>query len=234
MIKSALNARLLSAAEMVRQDAIFADVGTDHAYLPLFLLEEGRIKRAFCSDINRGPLDSARRNATERGLEDKITFVLADGATALSDNGITDYAVCGMGGELIAKIIEDSPHLYDESLRLILQPMSRQGVLRKFLAKEGFEVERECFSLDAGKYYVALQTRYTGVPYEIDECTAEIGSAEPDLVNPDAQIGFIKNKIASMERAYRGKIQGGRTDDKEEKLLKDLKQRLDILLKRGR
>ena len=134
MIKSALNARLLSAAEMVRQDAIFADVGTDHAYLPLFLLEEGRIKRAFCSDINKGPLDSARRTAAERGLEDKITFVLADGATALRDKNITDYAICGMGGELIAKIIEDSPHLYDTDVHLIIQPMSRQAILRKFLA----------------------------------------------------------------------------------------------------
>lgn len=233
MIKSALNARLLSAAEMVRQDAIFADVGTDHAYLPLFLLEEGRINRAFCSDINRGPLDSARRNATERGLEDKITLVLADGATALRDRGITDYAVCGMGGELIAKIIEDSRHLYDTEVNLILQPMSRQAILRKFLAKEGFEITKERFSLDAGKYYVTLLAHYTGTAYDIDDCTAEIGRAELDRVNPEAQIGFIKNKIASMERACLGKKQGGHVDEKDELLIENMKHRLHILLNGG-
>ena len=230
---TALGKRLLSAAGFVRQGAYFADIGTDHAYLPLFLLDAGRIKRAFCSDINRGPLDSARRNAIERGLEDKITLVLADGATALDGNGITDYAVCGMGGELIAKIIEDSPHLYDTEVHLILQPMSRQAILRKFLAKEGFEIIKERFSLDAGKYYVTMLARYTGVPYEIDACTAEIGRAEPDGVNPEAQIGFIKNKIASMERAYRGKVEGGYIDEKEKLLIENMKKRLSILLNGG-
>ena len=97
-MKSAINARLLSAAELTRQDATFADIGTDHAYLPLFLLDEGRIKYAYCCDINEGPLDSARRNAEERGRLDKCEFILTDGAAVLSGKGITDYAICGMGG----------------------------------------------------------------------------------------------------------------------------------------
>ena len=104
------NARLASAAELVRQNAIFADIGTDHAYLPLFLLESGRINFAYCSDINEGPLASARKNAEERGMVDKMDFILTDGATVLRDRGITDYAICGMGGELIADIIHRAPN----------------------------------------------------------------------------------------------------------------------------
>ncbi|MBR4835801.1 MAG: SAM-dependent methyltransferase, partial [Clostridia bacterium] len=119
------NARLASAAELVRQNAIFADIGTDHAYLPLFLLESGRISFAYCSDINEGPLASARKNAEERGMVDKMDFILTDGATVLRDREITDYAICGMGGELIADIIHRAPHLYDGGVNLILQPMSR-------------------------------------------------------------------------------------------------------------
>ena len=105
MICDGLNARLSSVAEFVRQDAIFADIGTDHAYLPLFLLGCGRIGQAYCSDVNAGPLERARINAAEAGLSDKITFTLADGAAALAGLGITDYAICGMGGECINKSI---------------------------------------------------------------------------------------------------------------------------------
>ena len=130
---SAINARLLCAAEFTRQNATFADIGTDHAYLPLFLLDLGRIKYAYCCDINEGPLASARRNAEERGRLDRTEFILTDGATALAGKGISDYAICGMGGELIADIIDRAPHLKDGTVNLILQPMSRQEKLREYL-----------------------------------------------------------------------------------------------------
>ena len=118
-MKHPIGKRLLSAAEFVRQGAYFADIGTDHAYLPLFLLEGGKIERAVCSDINAGPLETAKRNAEEYGLSDRIIFRLTSGAEGLSDMGITDYAICGMGGELIAEIIESAPHLKDGAVRLI-------------------------------------------------------------------------------------------------------------------
>ncbi|MBQ1260558.1 MAG: SAM-dependent methyltransferase [Clostridia bacterium] len=79
-----LGNRLLSVARLVRQGAVFADVGTDHAYLPLYLFERGAIDRAICSDINEGPLENARANARARGYEEKIDFILTDGAAALS------------------------------------------------------------------------------------------------------------------------------------------------------
>ena len=108
MKNEGLNPRLSCAAGFVRQGAVFADIGTDHAYLPLFLLEEGIIERAVCSDINEGPLESARRNAAERGLSDRCAFLLADGACEALALGATDVAICGMGGELIADIVKRS------------------------------------------------------------------------------------------------------------------------------
>ena len=199
-----ISPRLLSAADFVRQDAILADIGTDHAYLPLFLLGEGRISRAFCSDINEGPLASARANAESRGLADRIEFTLADGADALSGKGITDYTICGMGGELIADIIARAPEMHAPEVRLILQPMTRRGELTKYLYSEGFSVECEAYSRDAGKYYVALKVHFTGERREISEFEAEFGLSATPCKNSEAKIGYLKAKKQVFEKRAKG------------------------------
>lgn len=232
-MKCALNARLLSAAELTRQDATFADIGTDHAYLPLFLLEEGRIKYAYCSDINKGPLDSARKNAAERGMTDFISFVLTDGATVLSEKGITDYAICGMGGELICDIIDRAAHLRTEGVNLILQPMSRQAILRKYLASHGFEIKCESYSFDAGKYYVCMLASYTGATREIDEIEAEIGNPTLGYKNSKARLGYLNTLLAARSRALEGKRLGGVTDSADEQLIFALQNAINILSQEG-
>jgi tRNA (adenine22-N1)-methyltransferase len=231
MSVGAINARLLSAAELVRQGAVFADIGTDHAYLPLFLLDRGKISRAVCADINEGPLNSARANAREAGHTDKIEFVLTDGAACLSDRGITDYAICGMGGELIAAIIERAPHLRDKSVNLILQPMSRQGVLRKFLASNGFEIRCESYSTDSGKHYVTLLVNYTGNISEIDDVEAELGAKRAEYVNKSAQICYLKAKLSAFLKQRDGKIQGGDDAVKEALLVEKITERINSLTK---
>ncbi len=208
-----ISPRLLSAADFVRQDAILADIGTDHAYLPLFLLGEGRISRAFCSDINEGPLASARANAEALGLADRIEFTLADGADALSGRGITDYTICGMGGELIADIIARAPEMRAPEVRLILQPMTRRGELVKYLYSHGFSVECEAYSRDAGKYYVALIVRYTGECRKISDFEAEFGVSATPCQNSEAKIGYLRAKrlvyekrAAGVEKSKRGGV----------------------------
>ncbi len=233
MNRSALNARLCSAAQMVRQNATFADVGTDHAYLPLFLLDEGRISFAYCSDINEGPLASARRNAEERGREKQIELVLTDGAAALSGRGITDYAICGMGGELIADIIDRAPHLREKGVNLILQPMTKQAHLRKYLAKEGFSVIAESYCLDAGKYYLCLLATYTGEVRHIDDIQAELGGECRKMGDAYAEIGYIEGKIKALTKAARGKRLGGEANPADEKIIQALKSRLTELLGKG-
>lgn len=222
----AIGKRLLSASGFVRQGAYFADIGTDHAYLPLFLLREGRISRAVCADINKGPLESARRNAAELGYTDSVTFVLTDGAMGLSDMGITDYAICGMGGELIADIIESSPHLKAEGVRLILQPMSRQSVLRRYLAKSGFAVVGEDYSLDGGKYYLCLAAEYSGVRREISDFEAEFGDVGPRERFSEAKLGYFETKIRALKRAADGKGKGGEASPERE-LLSEIIKRMD-------
>ena len=229
MNKSVLNARLLSAAELVRQNATFADVGTDHAYLPLFLLDNGVIDYAFCCDINKGPLDSARRNAEERGRTEQITFVLTDGAASLAGRGITDYAICGMGGELIADIIDRAPHLRDGKINLILQPMTRQEKLREYLFSNGFDIISESYSFDAGKYYTCLLVSFTGKCREISPLESVAGSSSSKFYGDGCRRAYLENKMKSYERAYNGKVDAGIDCAEELCLINQLKNYINTI-----
>ena len=221
----ALGKRLLSAADFVRQGAYFADIGTDHAYLPLFLLKEGKIPRAVCADINRGPLESAREHAEAEGLSEKIKFFLTDGAASLSGEGITDYAICGMGGELIADIIEHAPHLKSHGVRLILQPMTRVAALRRYLSENGFSILDERYSADGGKFYVCLLAEYTGEYSAIEDFEAEFGILGERRAESDAERGYMNTKIKSLTRAARGKEQGKDNSSREGEMLSELERR---------
>lgn len=220
-----ISKRLLSAAEFVRQGAYFADIGTDHAYLPIFLLKSGKIPRAVCADINQGPLDSARKNADAECLSDKMKFFLTDGAAALAGEGVTDYAICGMGGELIADIIDRAPHLKSHGIRLILQPMTKSAVLRRYLAENGFKTISESYSYDAGKYYLCICAEYSGGCSVISDFDAEFGELGKRRAETDAERGYIEAKVKSLTRAARGKAMGNDKSSSEALLLSELERR---------
>ena len=221
-MKNALNVRLLSAAELVRQNATLADIGTDHAYLPLFLLDAGRIDYAYCCDINEGPLNSARHNAEECGLANSISFLLTDGAAALDGKGITDYAICGMGGELIADIINRAPHLKDAEINLILQPMTRQEKLRCYLAASGFRIITESYTLDAGKYYACLLVSYDGIRRDISPLESVVGVADSAYIGRDSRIEYLRAKLSSLIRARGGKADAGVEHSEDDLLIAEL------------
>ena len=228
MKKIKVGERLLSQAEFVRQGAYFADIGTDHAHLPIFLLGEGKITRAVCADINKGPLDTARKNAKEYGCQDSLSFVLTDGALGLSNMGITDYAICGMGGELIIDIIEKAPHFMREGIRLILQPMSRQNTLREYLARRGFSIVGENYSFDTGKYYLTLAAEYTGEVRKISAFEAEFGNVDKNTPIYHAMKGYFENKIKALKKASSGKALGGDEKSPEYSLLLEYYERMNI------
>lgn len=202
-----LGNRLLSVARLVRQGAVFADVGTDHAYLPLYLFERGAIDRAICSDINEGPLENARANARARGYEEKIDFILTDGAAALSGYGITDMAICGMGGELIAEIIEAAPYLKSSEVRLVLQPMTKQEHLREYLIKSGFELVGEEYSCEGKRSYLTLACEYRGVSDNTPTCERIFGKAIPEYAAE--QTAYLKSKLSSLKKQVAGKVATG-------------------------
>ncbi len=209
-----------AAAAYVRQDAVFADVGTDHAYLPLFLLAEGRISRAVLTDINEGPLSKAREHSASYPFLSRMSFHLTNGLEGLSDAGITDVAVCGMGGELIADILSRAPFVKNRELRLILQPMSRPQQLRRYLAAEGFSIESETYVRAAGKSYVCILAAYSGEPFSLSPFEEEFGR-HPDAKNEDFR-AYLQEKARALSCALSGIEQGGGDASAQRALLADI------------
>lgn len=211
MATSRIDARLLSAAEYVRAGAVFADIGTDHGYLPVFLLKKGIIERAVLTDINEHPLDSARESVRAEALSDRVDFHLTDGALGLEGLGVTDFAVCGMGGELIARIIE-APAIRTEGVRLITQPMTRPEALRRALDSLGFRTLEERYTESLGRFYLTILSEYDGKKRESDEFSAALGLCTPRESDISAYLGYMKARLASFERAYQGRLASGEED----------------------
>ena len=135
-----LDDRLLLIASMVREGAIPLDVGTDHAYVPIYLIKNKICKSAVASDVNAKPLTKACENAQRFGVFEKISFRLGNGIADVHPEqyGVTDIIIAGMGGELIAEIIDNSEYTRIPGVRLILQPMSSLQELRGYLAEMGY------------------------------------------------------------------------------------------------
>ena len=164
-----LDKRLSAVAALVRQGSRLADIGTDHAYLPVHLVQAGVCPSAIASDIGAGPLDAARRTVTENELTSQIALRLGDGLATVSADEIEDIAIAGMGGETIAAILEAVPWVQNNRLRLILQPMTRSEDLRRWLLQNGFAVIEEHLITDGRHLYPVLAAEYTAAAPCADE-----------------------------------------------------------------
>ena len=151
MKEQKLSKRLSAAADLCRRGSFIADVGTDHAYLPIYLAEKGYIRGGIVSDINKGPIERARAHIAEADLDSMLTPILCDGLSHLEKYNPEDIFILGMGGELIARIIGDAPFVKRHGVRLILQPMTHPEILRKFLSENGFEIGMHCLGCPSAR-----------------------------------------------------------------------------------
>ena len=138
-----LSPRLKAAADYVRCGKKIADIGTDHAHLPIYLVENGICTSAIGSDVRPGPIANAEINVKNAGFSDKISLRLASGLDKVEPDEADDIIFSGMGGILIAELIEKAPWLKDSDKHLILQPQSHAEILRSYLTQNGFRIEKE-------------------------------------------------------------------------------------------
>ena len=223
-----LDARLMTAAGMVRRGAVVADIGTDHAYLPVYLIQNGTARFAVASDINKGPLERAKQSAAKYGVADKMRFALADGLSGVQPerDGVTDIVICGMGGELIARIIGDSDYTRREEVRLILQPMSSVYELREYMAGAGFEILDEKLSRAAGKIYTCILARYDGKERKLSPIELLLGEKNIEKREKLFDDYAMRHKV-SLEKRIAGLRMGNLAADFEYELANEIDKLLE-------
>lgn len=154
--------RLLTAAGMVRRGKITADIGTDHAALPIWLIQNGISPYAYASDINLGPVKRAEENVIESGYADQIKVIRADGLNGIEklDPLPEDIIIAGMGGELIRDILSADEYNRAGGVHLILQPMTKADSLRSWLTGNGYVIDDENIVLEQRRVYRLMSVRY--------------------------------------------------------------------------
>ena len=152
-----ISKRLELVASFVPQGTILLDVGSDHAYLPIELVERGQIEGAIAGEVVEGPYQSAVKNVEAHGLKEKIQVRLANGLAAFEETDqVSVITIAGMGGRLIARILEEGLDKLANVERLILQPNNREDDLRIWLQDNGFQIVAESILEEAGKFYEIL------------------------------------------------------------------------------
>lgn len=152
-----LSRRLRVLSELVTQGNRLADVGTDHGYVPIYLLERGRIPSAIAMDIKQGPLDRAREHVRQYGYGTYIEIRQSDGLEALKAGEADTVLLAGMGGALMQRILREGGLALRGVRELILQPQSELYQMRKFLREQGYGIAREYMVYEDGKYYPIMK-----------------------------------------------------------------------------
>ena len=188
-----ISKRLQTAIGMFDKCDTVADIGCDHGYLSIELLEQGVCNRAICSDVNKGPLENAKEHMQSAGLIDRCDLRLGDGLEKVAAGEADAIAILGMGGILMKNIIQAGMGVATSVGQLIVSPQSEIPEFRMFLAQSGFEFLDEEVVFDMGKYYFLIKCRYTGEKGSLDAAKAYIGP-----VNYAKYVSAIEQKVGPL------------------------------------
>lgn len=221
-LKTKLGNRLLGVASFVKNGETVADIGTDHAYLPVYLVTNGICPSAVASDIGEGPLKNAEKIVKKTGTQDKIRLIISDGLDGYEKGDADVYIFAGMGGTLIKTLLEKTEWIKDDSLSFIFQPMSRSEELIEYLTENGFELigEKACF--EGGRCYISFCAVYTGQSREYPESFPYVGLLPNEKT--DASVFYIRRQHRLIEKRLKALEKADINRDEQDKLRVVLKQ----------
>ncbi len=218
-----LGERLHLCASFVREGTRLCDVGTDHAYLPIWLALHNRIISALACDVREGPLSTAKSNISRFHLQKLITPRLSDGLCAVQSQEVEDIVIAGMGGDLIARIVTETPWLYHPEKLLILQPMTKPSHLRAAMAGRGFTLLQEEAVYDEHRVYTVMKYRY--LPRECKE-TDSVQIYTGALTGKNAaEREYLLRQSHYLQQKLFGLLRGG--DSPQTKVLVDALQKIE-------
>jgi tRNA (adenine22-N1)-methyltransferase len=220
-----LKARLSAIAAMVPAGSVVADIGTDHGYVPVFLIESGKVWRAVASDVRIGPIEKARDVIDKHGLEDRIETRLGDGLDVLRSGEVDVVVLAGMGGMLIKDLLEAGEAVLEGIKRLVLQPMNAQEVVREWLSSNGYEITDEVLALERDRIYQIIAAVPGIKPIE-DPFYFEIGKKLIEKKHPLLPY-FLEKKEREYENIIKGLESSGQDGAAER--LKEYSGRLERL-----
>lgn len=201
-MKLPISKRLLCCASMVQPGSRVADIGTDHGYLGIYLLQTGAARHVIACDLRKDPLENARRNAKLFGVDGEMELRLSDGLEKILPDEVDTVVMAGMGGDLIQKILSQCPWRKREGLQFILQPQSAGNVLRRWLCEDGFEIQREEPVQDGHFLYTVMELRQ-GEPSPLTPGTEY---ASPALLASKSPL--VGTYLARVENALQETVRG--------------------------
>lgn len=210
-----LSKRLETVASFVPTGAIVADIGSDHAYLPCYLVHKGIAARAVAGEVVKGPYESAVKQVRTEGLTDKITVRMADGLAAVEEaDEITAVTIAGMGGPLIVSILEKHPQALKTVTRLILQPNIHAKAIREWAIANGWAIQDEVILEEDGKIYEVLVLQRGEM--KLNEAQTLLG---PKLMETKLPVFIEKwsREIANWQRVQQAISEAGKTPENQEK-----------------
>ncbi len=196
-----LSKRLYTVASAVSPGHRVADIGTDHGYVPIYLIKNKYSPGAVAMDVNKGPLERAREHIRAEGLTNQIETRLSDGLLRLEPEEVDTVVIAGMGGSLICRILEARPEFFRSGTEFVLQPQSEWFKVRHLLHKRGYSIKREWFLEEEGKDYVIMKAcplpEGETESYE-DEFSYVYGKILLDERNP-ALLSYMQRECAKKE-----------------------------------
>ena len=202
-----LSIRLKMVADMVRRGSAVADIGTDHGYLPAYLVKSGRCPSAVASDLRKSPLENAAETIRIYGVETQVSVRLSDGLDSILPDEADDIILAGMGGTLIAQLLSRAEWLKDKNKRIIVQPMTHSENVREFFCNNGFEIFQENACRDDGRDYICMCAQYTGEISDKGGLYFYIGSHPKE--NNEPSLRYVKKQIGRVNKRFLALTQAG-------------------------
>jgi len=201
--------RMLAIANLVDNSKVLADVGCDHAYISINLLEKGKVDRIIASDLREGPLNIAKDNIKLEGFEERIETRLCAGLCGYETGEVDTILISGMGGRLVKEILSESIDVVRRADTLILEPQSDLRVVRAYLKDIGFEIIDEDMLNEGGKYYQIMKAVKSKERMEVCEDIGTMAENEfgPILIKKKHPVllEFLKKRKNHYERLLQNK-----------------------------